>query len=158
MDSSLLDQTEKSLSGLQCCHNNFFKLMSSAEFIKILPRSGLCLLSPAAVFVLGFLGWLSGLRRGERSTLSKEQTRQTLVPKGEFTHAAGGLKPQPYLFLTGCNLTLPHPRKVRLGWMEWHCPSFQGGSLQTQQQTCAQTEGYYLLLLLEIIMSDNYIY
>lgn len=84
------------------------------------------------------------------------------MPKGEFTHAAGNLKPQPYLVLTGCNLTLPHPHKVRPGWVrraeKCHCPSFQGGSLQTQQQTCTQTEGYYLLLLLDIIMSDNYIY
>lgn len=39
------------------------------------------------------------------------------MPKGEFTHAAADLRPQPYLVLTGCDPTLPHPQKVRRGWV-----------------------------------------
>ncbi|KAF3835049.1 hypothetical protein F7725_027607 [Dissostichus mawsoni] len=92
--------------------------------------------------------------QGEHSTVSKEQSRQMLVPKGEFTHAAADLRPQLYLRLTGCDRRLTHPQKVRPGWVwraeKWPCPSFQGGSLQTQQQTCAQTEGYSSINIIPI--------
>lgn len=51
---------------------------------------------------------------------------------------------------------LPQPQEARPGWVcrleGRHCPSFQGGSLYTKQQTHTQTDGHYLLLLLEIIV------
>lgn len=46
--------------------------------------------------------------------------------------------------------------EVRSGWVgrleRWRCLSFQGVSPFTKQQTHTQTEEYYLLLLLEIIV------
>lgn len=59
-----------------------------------------------------FVGFLGFLWQGERFTVSKGQSGQI------NTHTQrANLKPQPHLFLTGCNLTLPHPQKVSPGWV-----------------------------------------
>lgn len=94
------------------------------------------------------LGWRSGLDKVNASASKAE---------GENTHAAGDLTPQPHLVPTDSQ---SQSTRNHRGWSPemQHCTSIQGGSLQTQQQTHAQTRRYYLLLLLEIIMSDNYIY
>lgn len=115
---------------------------------------------PLLFLFLGFLMSALSLPQGERSTVSREQSRQMLMPKAGIHQHSG--KPQTSALPGPDRLQSDSPTPTQGEAWPWaerlHWPSFQGGSLQTKQQTCTQTEKYYLLLLLEIIVSDNYIY